>query len=135
MRNYSTYVELLTENNYILALPTNKVLFNCSIDEIFILEHILQASFDNKEFSSLNGKTYEIKDKKLVLTSTPKIEVEILQRDVFYGDNNGAKNFNRIIISNSLDQRFYDKSAEVKNTNENGETTKKEVKIMRDPFE
>ena len=108
MKNYSTYVELLTENGYILAIPTNRVIFNCVIDEIFILEHILQSSFDNKELSSLNGKTYEVKDKKLYLTSNKNFEVEILQRDVFYGDNNGAKNFNRIIISNSLDQRYYD---------------------------
>ncbi len=41
MKNYQTYVELLTENGYILAIPSSKVLFNCVIDEIFILEHIL----------------------------------------------------------------------------------------------
>jgi len=43
------------------------------IDEIFILEHILQSLVDAKELQSLNGKTYALVDKKLVLTSNPKV--------------------------------------------------------------
>ena len=48
-KNYQNYVELLTDNDYTLALPTNSILQNCTIDEIFILEHIMISSYDGKE--------------------------------------------------------------------------------------
>lgn len=102
-------MELLTENDYVLALPASPVLQNCNIDEIFILDHILQNSFDGKEFLTLTGKTYSIKEKKLELSSDPSVRVEILQNDVCYTDNSGIKHFKRITISNSLDPRFYSK--------------------------
>ena len=66
-KSFPSYVELLTENDYVLALPESTILRHCTLDEIFILEHILTSSYDGKEFSSLNGKNYEIKDKRLVL--------------------------------------------------------------------
>jgi hypothetical protein len=67
MKNYSSYVELLTENEYVLALPQSSILQSCTLDEMFILEHILQSSYDSKEFTTLNGKTYAIKEKRLEL--------------------------------------------------------------------
>ena len=41
MKNYPTYVDLLTDNDYILALPTASILAECILDELFILDHIL----------------------------------------------------------------------------------------------
>ena len=83
MKNYPQYVELLTENDYVLSLPTSQVLQTCILDDMFILDHILQSSYDNKEFTTLNGKTYTIKDKRLELQSDPNVRVEILQNDVW----------------------------------------------------
>ena len=40
-KNYPSYVDLLVANDYLLALPINPILLHCSIDEIFLLEHIL----------------------------------------------------------------------------------------------
>jgi|LauGreDrversion4_2_1035121.scaffolds.fasta_scaffold50174_1 hypothetical protein len=51
---------------------------------MFILEHILQSSYDNKEFITLNGKTYAIKDKQLELQSDTTIKADILSNDVCY---------------------------------------------------
>lgn len=51
---------------------------------MFILEHILQSSYDSKEFTTLNGKTYAIKDKQLELQSDTSIKVDILSNDVCY---------------------------------------------------
>jgi hypothetical protein len=108
MKNYSTYVDLLTDNDYVLALPSSKILHEIILDELFILNHILQYSYDGKEFTTLNGKTYHIKDKKLELASDPSIRVDILSNDVCYTESSPAtKHFKRIIISNSLDYRFY----------------------------
>ena len=59
-KNYPTYVDLLTDNDYVLALPNANILSECVIDELFILDHILQYSYDGKEFTNLNGKTYHI---------------------------------------------------------------------------
>eukprot|EP00347_Sterkiella_histriomuscorum_P000874 403374192 len=136
-KNFQQYVELLTENDYILAIPTNEVLVNSTLDEIFILEHIFQNSSDGKEFQSLNGKTYEIRDKYIVLMPSKQVEVQIIQRDVFYAENTGSKHFNRIIISNSLDQRFYDKNLgmQLKESQQIEIQKRKDIKIMRDPFE
>jgi hypothetical protein len=61
----------------------------------------------------LNGKTYHIKDKKLELSSDATIRFEILSNDVCYTDSMGTKNFKRIIVSNSLDSRFYNKSLDL----------------------
>ncbi|CDW91715.1 UNKNOWN [Stylonychia lemnae] len=136
-KNYQNYVELLTENDYILALPTNTILQNCTIDEIFILEHIMINSFDGKELQSLNGKSYEVKDKKLVQSQNKQIEVQIISRDVYYANNGASKHFGRIIISNSLDQRFFDKNYHqqslIEDNQDLGQMSAK--KVMRDPFE
>ena len=111
MKNYPTYVDLLTDNDYVLALPASNILAECILDELFILDHILQYTYDGKEFTTLNGKTYHIKDKKLELASDPSIRVNILSNDVCYTESSPAtKNFKRIIISNSLDPRFHVKS-------------------------
>ena len=108
MKNYPTYVDLLTDNDYVLALPSSHILQGCILDELFILDHILQYSYDGKEFTTLNGKTYHIKDKKLEMASDSSIKIDILSNDVCYTDSSSAtKHFKRIIISNSLDPRFY----------------------------
>ena len=44
-----------------------------SIDEMLINEHIMQISFDGKEMTSLNGKTYKVEsEKKLRLLQSGK---------------------------------------------------------------
>ena len=134
MKNYPQYVELLTENDYVLSLPTSQVLQTCILDDMFILDHILQSSYDNKEFTTLNGKTYTIKDKRLELQSDPNVRVEILQNDVCYTDNSGVKHFKRIMISNSLDARFFIKGLDVSPESGSPESIK-EQKLLRDPFE
>ena len=113
MKNYQSYVELLTDNDYVLAFPASNVLQECILDELFILDHILQNSYDGKEFTSLNGKTYHVKDKKLELSSDCSIRFEILSNDVCYTDSTGTRNFKRIIVSNSLDSRFYNKNLDL----------------------
>lgn len=118
-------------------MPTNDVLVNATIDDIFILEHILQNSFDGKELTSLNGKTYEIKERRLVLNTNKKVWAEIISRDLFYSDQSNSKHFNRVMINNSLDPRFYIEMPELEgdNNDSNSPHRGKEVKIMRDPFE
>jgi hypothetical protein len=118
MKNYSSYVDLLTDNDYVLALPESSILYSCSLDDLFILDHIFQYSHDGKEFTTLNGKTYLIKDKKLELSGNPEVKVEILSNDVCYTDNTGIKHFKRITIDNCLDPRFY--VQQVKPTNADG---------------
>lgn len=94
-KNYPQYIDILTENDYILALPSNDILYHCTIDQIFISEHILQPSYDGKELVSLNMKTYTIKDKKLVLATNANIDIDIISTDVCYAENSG-KNFKRM---------------------------------------
>jgi hypothetical protein len=53
-KNYPQYIDMLTENDYILALPGNEILYNCTIDQMFISEHILEPFLDGKELVSLN---------------------------------------------------------------------------------
>ena len=81
-----------------------------SIDEILINEHILQISFDGKEMTSLNGKTYKVEsEKKLRLLQSGKetdVQVFILSRDSYFANN--QKEFKRMFVSNCLDQRFSD---------------------------
>lgn len=115
MKNYPQYVELLTDNDYVLALPQPQVLQNCILDDVFILDHILQPSHDGKEFTTLNGNTYIIKDKKLELTNDPSVKVDIMQSDTCYTDSTGVKRFKRVMVSNSLDSRFYVKGLESAN--------------------
>jgi hypothetical protein len=78
-KNYSSYLDILSDNDYILATPSNDILKYCTMypylsknnqfrDEKFINEHILESS-DGKEFQSMNGKNYLIKEKKLVLAN------------------------------------------------------------------
>jgi hypothetical protein len=83
------------------------------LDDLFILDHILQSSLEGKEFTTLNGKTYTIKEKRLELQSDPDVRVEILQNDVCYTDSSGTNHFKRITISNSLDPRFFVKGLEL----------------------
>ena len=139
MKNYQSYVDLLTDNDYVLALPSSNILTSCTLDEVFILEHILQSSYDGKEFQTLNGKTYAIKDKKLELQSDTSIKVDILSNDVCYtADAQSAKHFKRVIISNSLDQRFYvlQDDSLTNNDGSNGASQiVKDHKFMRDPFQ
>ncbi|TNV77955.1 hypothetical protein FGO68_gene5268 [Halteria grandinella] len=127
-KNYPQYVELLTENDYVLALPQSQILSNCVLDDLFILDHILQTSHDGKEFTTLNGKSYVIKDKKLELQSDSSVRVDILQNDVCYTDSTGVKHFKRIMISNSLDPRFFVQQAA-------SQTSLDEPKYLRDPYE
>jgi hypothetical protein len=63
--------------------------------------------------------------------------VDIQSTDVCYADNTG-KHFKRMIITNSLDQRFFDN--EKKTGKEGGHEGKegeeqKGKKIMKEPFE
>ena len=99
-----------------------------SIDELLINEHILQISFDGKEMTSLNGKTYKVEsEKKLRLVQSGKetdVQVFILSKDSYFAGNN--KEFKRMFVSNCLDPRFISDEEEEKH---------EEAKRMRDPYE
>jgi len=68
-RDFTSYLDLLVENEYVLALPDSAVLQYCVIDDSFIrnsavsipsVEHILQNSYDGKELQSLSGKVFAL---------------------------------------------------------------------------
>ena len=97
---------------------------------MLINEHVLRISFDGKEMTSLNGKTYKIEsEKKLRLVQSEKaatdVTVFILSKDSFFAEN--SKEFKRMFVSNCLDTRFF-------SDDEGGEKNEQE-KRMRDPFE
>ena len=111
---------MLTENDYVLALPAGNVLGSCILDDAFILEHILQQQFEG--FASLNGRAFTVREKRL----EGEVTVDILQTDVCYTD--GVKHFKRITISNSLDPRFFVKGLD-------SLEDLREHKLLRDPFQ
>lgn len=85
----------------------------------------------------MNGKTYEIHDKKLVLQGNPSVQINILSTDVCYADSTG-KHFKRMQVNNSLDQRFFNKHAQSASDTQKGENGQGEAKgksVMREPFE
>ena len=94
---------------------------------MLINEHILQISFDGKEMTSLNGKTYKVEsEKKLRLLQSGKetdVLVFIQSRDSYFAGNN--KEFKRMFVSNCLDPRFTEEEEEKQG----------EEKRMRDPYE
>lgn len=69
------------------------------------MEHILQSTVEGKEFQSLQGKNYDVEDKRLIISRNPSVYADILSSDVCYADNNG-KHFKRMFINNCLDPRF-----------------------------
>jgi hypothetical protein len=90
--NYKHYIDILAENqDSILAVPPDNFFRkqNASIDEIAITEHILQLSFDGKEMTSLNGKTYKVIGENQLCSATgdERLSVNILSRDITYADN------------------------------------------------
>ena len=78
---------------------------------MLISEHVLQfSSMDGQEMTSLTGKTYQMKgDKKLRLVDSSKkakVQVIVRSRDSYFAGED--KSFKRLLISNCLDQRYFD---------------------------
>lgn len=91
-----------------LAIPPEHLFQQKSLlDEKVYLEHILEVSYDGKDFTSLSGRNYSIEgEKKLVLAENNKFQALIIQKDIAYAPDN-AGTYKRILVSNSLDPRFY----------------------------
>lgn len=70
---FPSYITILVQNeDYILAVPPARLFNKVNIDDILITEHILELSYDGKELTSLNGKTYQIEGgKRLKSTDNP----------------------------------------------------------------
>lgn len=116
---YPHYIQILAdnENESILAVPPTGFFKSRSItiDADLISEHVLQfTSVDGQEMTSLSGKTYQMKgDRKLKLVDQAgasgkkaKIQVTVRSRDSYFAGED--KSFKRILISNCLDQRYFD---------------------------
>jgi len=67
--NFKHFIDIIAENqDAILAVPPTGFFSSRGVvvDEMMITEHILQLSFDGKEITSLNGRTFKlVSDKSL----------------------------------------------------------------------
>ena len=112
--NYKDFLEILTQNNdrYVLCVPPNRIVMDkCEIDPMFIQEHILEILGDT-DYRSLKGKVYKAFDHELHLVSQNEKDKEvfcsILSNDIFFIGQEGLS-IKRYMVSNTLDQRFYEK--------------------------
>jgi hypothetical protein len=89
-QNFKHFIDIIAENqDAILAVPPTGYFKSrgVTVDEILITEHILQMSFDGKEITSLNGRTFKIiSDKSLRSMDDPSFQAMIMQRDITYAD-------------------------------------------------
>ena len=77
---------------------------------MLITEHVLQLSYDGKEMTSLNGRTFKvISDKTLRSTDDPSFQAMIISRDITYADQ--QRTFKRMLINNCLDPRHFSPDA------------------------
>ena len=78
---------------------------------MFIQEHILEI-LGETDYRSLKGKCYKAYDHELHLVTQRQNDKEvfcsILSNDIFFSGSDGLS-FKRYLISNTLDQRFYEK--------------------------
>ena len=107
--NYKHFIDIIAENqDAILAVPPTNFFKSqgINIDEMLITEHVLQLSFDGKEMTSLNGRTFKvISDKTLRSTDDPSFQAMIISRDITYADN--QRTFKRMLINTCLDPRHF----------------------------
>ena len=107
--NFKHFIDIIAENqDAILAVPPTGFFSaqGIAVDEMMITEHILQLSFDGKEITSLNGRTFKlVSDKSLRGVDDPAFQTMIISRDITYADS--QRTFKRWLINNCLDPRHY----------------------------
>jgi len=121
----------VTNNNYILVIPDDSTITEIdrlligktfSRKTIKIEEHLIcQSKYDENRFQSVSGKIYQYLPSNSIFQcsygSLKEIQTKIIQQDIFYTIS--GQSFQRFLIDNSLDERFYSEELYKLNTQNN----------------
>lgn len=110
LAQYPDYIDLLCKNEkYTLCVPSDAIISQrCEVDPRFVQEHVLEAlpHDDSIDYRSLAGTCYKMVEHELHRVDNEEIFCSMLRSDLYYLPDN-KRSLRRIMLSNTIDQRFY----------------------------